>query len=409
MPEDRMTGRQNAREMLDEAERAASAGDLAAADRLLRAAAGLQEAELGPVDPDLAYTLNNLAVVAERSGRLDEAETFYRRATAIAAAALPADDPMVLTSRKNLEDFCQAHGLPIKVLRLSLEPTGGLDAFESEHAIGEPDKTASPGEPETPRAEPRAIPETAPPPSAIMETAPPPPAIADTPAPELDVADLIAAANAPEPALPHRRSHAFAWAMAGLAGVAVIGLLLARPGWWPPTVPISSPTATSEPTTPAVSAVPAPAESPAAGDPPETPPPAAAKSSPVPADPATGTTGRTPEASSNPRGLTLPIVQVCRTLSTAGGQWRCVPAADPIAPGPLVLYTRVQSSRDATIFHRWYRGDSLRQSVKLDIRANAREGYRTFSRQTVDRGADWRVEVTDVDGRLLHQQHLVVE
>ena len=55
-------------------------------------------------------------------------------------AALPADDPMVLTSQKNLEDFCQAHGVPIKVLRLALDTTGGLDAFESEHAIGEPEK-----------------------------------------------------------------------------------------------------------------------------------------------------------------------------------------------------------------------------------------------------------------------------
>src|SRR5262245_11358955 len=173
MPEDRMTGRQNAREMIDEAERAASAGDLAAADRLLRAAAGVQEAELGPVDPDLAYTLNNLAVVAERAGRLDEAETFYRRATAIATAVLPPDDPMVLTSRKNLEDFCQAHGVPIKVLRLSLDTNGGLDAFESEQVTGEPGKTAPPGEPETPRVMDRAIQESAPPPPAVME---PPPA-----------------------------------------------------------------------------------------------------------------------------------------------------------------------------------------------------------------------------------------
>src|SRR5262245_4144239 len=202
MPEDRMTGRQNAREMIDEAERAASAGDLAAADRLLRAAAGVQEAELGPVDPDLAYTLNNLAVVAERAGRLDEAETFYRRATAIATAALPPDDPMVLISRKNMEDFCQAHGVPIKVLRLSLDPTEGLDVFESEHVTGEPGTTAPPGEPETPRAV-DAIPETAPTPPEIMDTAPLPAAIAATPPPELDVADLIAAANAPEPSVPH--------------------------------------------------------------------------------------------------------------------------------------------------------------------------------------------------------------
>ena len=58
--------------------------------------------------------------------------------------------------------------------------------------------------------------------------------------------------------------------------------------------------------------------------------------------------------------------------------------------------------------HRWYRGDTLRQSAKLTIRANASEGYRTFSRQTVDRGADWRVEVRSAGGDLLHEQRFVV-
>src|SRR5436190_13867057 len=108
---DAMTEQQDARHLLDRAERAATAGDLSSADELLRSAARIQEEELGPLHPDLANTLNNHAIVAERTGRSSEAETLYRRAAAIAAAALPSDHPMVAASRQNLEDFCRARGL----------------------------------------------------------------------------------------------------------------------------------------------------------------------------------------------------------------------------------------------------------------------------------------------------------
>ena len=100
--------------MLEAAEQAARTENLALADELLRRAAHIQEVELGPLHPDLANTLNNLAVVAEKTGRPDEAETFYRRAVAITSASLPADHPMVTASRDNLEDFCRARGLPIE-------------------------------------------------------------------------------------------------------------------------------------------------------------------------------------------------------------------------------------------------------------------------------------------------------
>ena len=108
-----MTEQQDARHLLERAERAAEAGDLVSADELLREAARIQEQELGPHHPDLANTLNNLAIVAERTGSSTEAETFYRRAAAIAAAALPSDHPMTVASRQNLEDFCRARGLSI--------------------------------------------------------------------------------------------------------------------------------------------------------------------------------------------------------------------------------------------------------------------------------------------------------
>lgn len=89
------------------------------------------------------------------------------------------------------------------------------------------------------------------------------------------------------------------------------------------------------------------------------------------------------------------------------GNWRCDPAGDTVAPGRLVLYTRIRSPRDTLVVHRWYRGDALRQSVKLAIQANPTEGYRTFSRQSVEAG-DWRVEVRSADGSLLHEQRFAV-
>ena len=104
----------NAQHLLDRAERAAIAGDLAAADELLRSAARIQEAERGPFHPDLTSTLNNLAIVAEKTGRLGDAEGFYRRAAAVASASLPPDHPTVADSRKNLEDFCRERGVPIE-------------------------------------------------------------------------------------------------------------------------------------------------------------------------------------------------------------------------------------------------------------------------------------------------------
>jgi hypothetical protein len=98
--------------VLETAERAAAGGDHASAGQFLREALRLQEAALGPFHPDLASTLNNLAVVCEMSSQFGEAEQCYRRAFAVASAGLDADHPSVATSRQNLREFCEARGLP---------------------------------------------------------------------------------------------------------------------------------------------------------------------------------------------------------------------------------------------------------------------------------------------------------
>ena len=99
--------------IIEAAQQAAAAGDYSEAERLLREAAAQQELSLGPRHPDLATTLNNLALVCERTNKLDEAERGYRRAHAIAIASLSPGHPLVSTSLKNLVDFCAAHEIPI--------------------------------------------------------------------------------------------------------------------------------------------------------------------------------------------------------------------------------------------------------------------------------------------------------
>ena len=102
------------------------------------------------------------------------------------------------------------------------------------------------------------------------------------------------------------------------------------------------------------------------------------------------------------------IAQVCRTFSISGSNWRCDPVGDTAAPGRIVFYTRVRSPRNTEVVHRWYHGATLRQSVTLDIQASATEGYRTYSRLTLDKG-DWRLEVRSADGNLLHEQRFAVQ
>lgn len=108
-----------------EAEAAAGRGDFESAERLLRDILSSQEASLGPVHPDVANTLNNLAVVCERLEKFDEAEQGYRRAHSIAVASLPPKHPFVATSIKNLVDFCKARGVPIWRPPLGAAETAG--------------------------------------------------------------------------------------------------------------------------------------------------------------------------------------------------------------------------------------------------------------------------------------------
>jgi hypothetical protein len=354
----------NLQEILAQAEHAATNGDLASADELLGNAALLQEHELGPLHPELANTLNNRAIIAEKAGRLDDAEAFYRRAVAIASASLAPDDPMVVASRQNLEDFCNAHGLPI----------------DRPAAVSPPVAEEAPALPPPP---PSPSPSLAAPSESAAATAAP--SRSPSPSPPL---------SPPSPPVPAKASRAPAALAIGAIALTAAVLLMARP--WS-----SSRQAASAPA-PAPAAEPAPAP---AGEParpaPDAPPPPSRTPAPTPPSASVPKADR----SATPSSISLIAVQLCRKFSTK--DWRCEPAGGSVPPGPIVLYTRVRSPRDGVIVHRWYRGDSLRKSAQLRIAANAAEGYRTYSRQSVDRG-DWRVEVRSAAGEVLHEQRLTV-
>jgi len=322
-PADAMSEPRNVRDVLAEAERAASTGDLVSAEELLRDAAKLQQAELGPFHPDLANTLNNLAVITEKTGRLQDAETFYRRAVEIASTSLPPDDPMVTASRQNLEDFCRANGVPV-------EKPAVIEA-------------ASSGTPAAP------TPKAAPPPSSARS---------------------------------RNASRAPAAIAVGVVGLLIGGFLIARPR-------SAHQESTQAP----------PAEL--------TPAAESARQTPTAFAPIdrTPSPARAVDRAPAHVGIGLATVQLCRSFSAS--DWRCVPAGDAVAPGSIVLYTRVRSSRDGVVVHRWYRGDTLRKSAQLRIAPNAAEGYRTYSQQIVDPG-NWRVEVRSGAGDLLHEQRFAV-
>jgi type IV secretory pathway VirB10-like protein len=194
-----------------------------------------------------------------------------------------------------------------------------------------------------------------------------------------------------------------------IGGVIVGGLLvalLATAPWRTESVPADSPgTSAPERREPV-------AEAPKPDEPAPTTPSAAAAAPPV-ITPAPAVPPPTPKAQPARTAPSKPpevaAAQLCEKLSTSGG-WQCVAPTLPVNPGPVYFYSRVKSTTDTTVQHRWYRGDRLRQEVSLRISANPSAGYRTYSRQTVDSegSADWRVELRTSDGVLLHEERFVV-
>jgi hypothetical protein len=378
-----MSGAMDIETILAAAGRAVADGDLTSADALLRDVARAQESTLGPQHPDLATTLNNLAIVAEKTGRYEDAETYYRRAAALAAAALGPDDPMVAETRQNLEDFCSARGLPLNPPVTKMRPSPNpLPARRTVPPAPVPEATTTPAV--TASARPTPIPP--------VSTAPVP----TRPAPSAPDLPAIPAANAPhDPAVPSRT---WLWATLGVVLLLIAAFFVMRSRT--PQDPAEAPATESAPH-PAEPERSAPAQSPPAS----------------PRDPAQGPAAQPrdqrgaatppPARGASAEGVTVTHAELCRTFSTRRGAWQCTPAGDVVAPGPLVLYTRIATPRQAAITHHWYRGETSRQSVRLTVHPNGTAGYRTYTRQTVTPG-EWRVEVRSAAGDLLHETRFTV-
>ena len=334
------------------AEQAASTGDYVSAEQHLKAAVELQEVSGGPMHPDLANTLNNLGVVCERLEKPADAEQCYRRAYAIASAALDADHPFVVLSAKNLREFCDARNIPFEPTAVAPSP---------------PPVLTDPTEP------PNAGPE-----SRVHTSIPPPPQAVK------------------------RVSARLALAGIGLLALAGVSLVVAR------SRSTGDASTAARPVPPPAAATAAPA-TPASTDKPEPtspplPPPSMPELQPGPTDSSRVLQGAT---AAEP---TLIDAGLCLTLDMSAGEWRCAPASGGLQPGTLFFYTRVASPADTTIEHRWYRNERLHQVVSLHVRANQRSGYRTYSRMTVsaERTGDWRVELRTAGGTILHEQRVTV-
>jgi len=374
--------------IIQAAERAAAAGSFGSAEKLLREAARLQEASLGPRHPDLANTLNNLGIVCEMTRKFDDAEQYFRRAVSIARTSLPPEHPFVTTSHNNLRDFCEARGKTV-------EPPAPVPPPEPPPEAIPPVVEAASSAPE---AIPRVEEETPPVPeaeSAAPEVSPEEPAApeASDAGPE---AKPAAAQTATDPALedPVLTSKKFFYrvALGALGPIAMLMVVLAiglpRLGAPELAVPSRAVAADAPPTT-------APTQ-PIAPTQPAAPTQQARPTTPAVESPAAIDTAR-------------PIViraGLCGELDA----WSCDPADRPVPPGPLFFYTQIKSTSATTIQHRWYQDNRLRQSVDLRIEANQTAGYRTFSRylMQIDSGGNWRVEVRSQDGVLLDEERFEV-
>ncbi|HXE79636.1 MAG TPA: DUF2914 domain-containing protein [Vicinamibacterales bacterium] len=370
-----MTDERTPQSLVDAAEQAVGSGDYTSAERLLREAAAIQEAALGPLHPDLANTLNNLGVVCEITDNPVDAEHYFRRACAIATAVLPPEHPFVATSRKNLEDFCAARGKPVNLpAAVSLAVNGGpIIPPTTARAATDESRTATLSQPaKAARGKPGAAATAA----AILVVA----VVAATMAwlrfgdssPLEQPVDVRPQQTPPPPAHPEPAVVAPPVERADLAareavgGETPAGEARAEPATRKAAAP-SPPTSQREITAGA----------------PEADPPAAA-----------------PE---------ITVARLCRTLSTSGGSrdWLCQAADGSIAPGRMYFYTRLRSPRPITVQHRWYQGDRVRRAVSLRIAANMIDGYRTYSRMTVDAG-EWRVELRTRDGLVVHETRFTV-
>jgi hypothetical protein len=75
-----------------------------------------------------------------------------------------------------------------------------------------------------------------------------------------------------------------------------------------------------------------------------------------------------------------------------------------------MFYTRLLTTSETTVEHRWYRDGRLHQTMRLRVTPSPGNGYRTFSATTVspERGGEWKVELRAADGTVLQEERFLV-
>jgi CHAT domain-containing protein/tetratricopeptide (TPR) repeat protein len=96
--------------MIEKADRLHSQGDYAAAAAIWQQLLTISEKLLGPDHPDVALSLNNLALLLSDQGQYSAAEPLYRRALAIRERALGSDHPDTAISLNNLAEHLRDQG-----------------------------------------------------------------------------------------------------------------------------------------------------------------------------------------------------------------------------------------------------------------------------------------------------------
>jgi hypothetical protein len=384
--------------LMKAAAQAARRNDTAEAASLLRRIVAIQEQSLGPDNVELAPSLNNLALMLERQGEVVDAERCYRRAYDIARRAVGAKDPLALAARDNLVEFLHAIGKldPLRddiddetLSRVSAAP-GDRDGPAPRLTLDLPAATGAPGSapvrsttgPEpTPGSGVHLSVENAEPAKTPLSTAP-------------------RAVTSHETRERGRRQGLTLWVVAGLAAAAIAAwLMLGRSDRASPERVVGD-ERSAGPTEPV-----APPQAPA----PATEPSPSEKAPPAPAPPRGPSSNTRSSAETGATTALSAEASLCRRLDRGGGAWRCEAAPESGPTDAVYFYTRVKSPRDLVVRHRWtFEGKTVR-TVSLPIRANAREGFRTFSHQRVaEQAGQWEVSLLGEDGTVVVTRQFTV-
>jgi hypothetical protein len=403
--------------LMKAAAQAARRNEAPEAAALLRRVLTLQEAALGPDHLELAPNLNNLALMLERQGDNVEAERCYRHAYDIVRRAAGPDDPLAKVARANLVEFLQATG-KLDPLRDDIEDEGPppqLSAHDTSDDPAPPRLTfAPPATAPAPRADPRkpaplaeapqagapARAALAPTPAAPRATTPAPAPVKPAPPPQPAPSQQASLPRETRDARQGGRTRL--WVVAGVAAALVVAawLFVGRTDRAPVTAAVEAPIT---PTAPSEASIAAPTR-------PDPPPPAPAPAAPAAPEPAApARSASLPRAASGAVTVLAADASLCQRLTRNSGAWRCDPIAENGRTDAVYYYTRVKSPRDVVLRHRWsYEGKPV-QTVNLQVRANATEGFRTFSHQRVaGRPGRWDVALITSDGSVVDTRQFTV-